>query len=138
MRIPILITALATMALACTDAGSPSGQQVFVHELESSTAAPVVVQAVLEGEPPTTLDLSMVIIQDAAGTRLAKIGATVVESGGWIVKGGAPGEPVNVGTIEAPMMEVPVFVTRTRSSGCADHASTHMIRVKADGSVVVQ
>ena len=124
MRIPILI-ALATMALACNDAGSPSGQEVFVHELEPSSAAPVVLKAVLDGESPTTLDLSVVIIKDSAGARLAKISATVAESGGWTVKGGELGEPVNMGT-------------RTRSSGCSDQSATQMIRVKADGSVIVQ
>lgn len=139
MRIPILviIAVLATLTIACTD-GSPSGQQIFIHQLEPSTAAPVMLKAVLEGEPPTTLDLSVVIVKDAAGTRLAKIGATVAESGGWTVKGGEVGNPVNMGTIEAPMMEIPVLMTRTRSSGCAEHSSTQMIRVRADGSVVVQ
>jgi hypothetical protein len=136
MRVPILIAALA--ALACNDSGSPSGQEVFVHELEPSTAAPVVHRAVLDGESPTTLDLSVVVIKDAAGTRLAKLSATVAESGGWTVKGGELGEPVNMGTIEAPMMEIPVLVTRTRSSGCTDQSATQMIRVKADGSVIVQ
>ncbi len=137
MRILILI-ASATMALACNDGGSASGQEVFVYELEPSTAAPVVLKAVLDGESPTTLDLNVVSITDASGTRLAKISATVAESGGWTVTGGEPGEPVNMGTIEVPVMEVPVLVTRTRSSGCSAQSATQMIRVKADGSVIMQ
>lgn len=125
---------IACVCAAC-GVGTPAGQTVLAHSFEPAAAEAVTKSLVLSAEPPTQIDVQIVPIQDAQGLRLANVAVTVVESGGWTVSAAPPGNPINVGTVEAPVMEVPILVTRERTDACASRASTQMIKVRADGNV---
>ncbi|MEZ4462520.1 MAG: hypothetical protein R3E66_22900 [bacterium] len=129
-----ILLPLACVFAACSG-GTPAGQTVLAHSFEPAAAEAVTKSLVLSAEPPTQLDVQIVSIQDAQGMRLANVALTVVQSGGWTVSAAPPGNPINVGTVEAPVMEVPILVSRERTDACATRASTQMIKVRADGTV---
>jgi len=71
----------------------------------------------------------------SGGKYITRIDVTVNDAAGYQVSAGAPGNPVNLGTTEAPMHSRMVSVAASKSDWGRSTGGTRTYQVSADGTV---
>jgi hypothetical protein len=109
----------------------------FAETLTDVPSESVKVDVVLPGDAPAELTLSIGVAEVEGARQIVNLGGTVTDGGGWEITYLGRGNPVNQGTLDAPVMSVPIKVQRYRKRLMETHYRQDSIVISADGSATV-
>lgn len=137
MRIFLMLMTMTF--LACT-ASTPAGTVLLTKDLEAAVGPKITHRSTvtLGDTAPTSVEFEIHSALSEGANHITQLTATVVDAGGWEVQFVSMGEPINLGTHDAPSMSLPVLIQRSRNNACGTQSAQHLIHISAEGTASVQ
>jgi hypothetical protein len=130
------------LAFSCkSHTPTPAQTELFALELQTpeGESAELTLDVSLGTESPTKLLFAVTTVTAPSGGRfITALKGTVSDGGGWAVSQTIKGNELNKGTSAVPLMALPVVIQRDRVTGCAEQTRTHIVEVRADGTLSIE
>lgn len=141
----ICALAASVFGVGCSSEATAAGTEVFSVDTSSDVAAtdqPALggpqehseTVTIVDGEGQATIRFQTAQAP-AGGQYVLNIAVTVDDAAGYEVTAGAPGNPVNLGTTEAPVHTRMISIAGFKESMLGSEAGTSMYQVRGDGTV---